>query len=123
MVFIEVSSCCKGTEPGPEHENQLSVPITFRVDAPPTVTVTSPAANAVFAAPANITLSATASDSDGSITKVEFYANQTLVATDTTAPYSFVWNNVPEGNYTITAKATDNDGAVTTSLGVPITVQ
>lgn len=101
----------------------VSDPITFSVDAPPAVTVTSPTANAVFSAPASITLSATASDSDGNVTKVEFYANQTLVATDTTAPYSFVWNNVPAGNYTITAKATDNDGALTTSLGVPITVQ
>lgn len=63
------------------------------------------------------------SDSDGSVSKVEFYANGTLVGTDTAAPFSFLWSNVSAGNYTITAKVTDNDGAVTTSSGVSTSVQ
>jgi hypothetical protein len=39
----------------------------------PTVTLTAPSNGATFAAPATINLSASASDSDGSIAKVEFY--------------------------------------------------
>lgn len=90
---------------------------------PPNVALTSPAPDAVFSAPANITLSAAASDTDGNVVKVEFYANGGLVGTDTVAPFALVWQNVSAGSYTLTAKATDNDGGVKTSAGVPITVQ
>ncbi|HMP84526.1 MAG TPA: Ig-like domain-containing protein, partial [Verrucomicrobiota bacterium] len=93
------------------------------VNAPPTVTLTSPANGAVFSAPANISLRASASDSDGSIAKVEFFANGVLVATDTSSPYSATWGSVSAGNYSITAKATDNNGAQTTSTAASITVQ
>lgn len=101
----------------------VSDTISFRVDAAPTVTLTSPQNGAVFTAPANITLTATASDNDGTITKVEFYKNGTLLGSDTTAPFSYVWNSVATGSYTLTARATDNDGAVTVSDGVSISVQ
>ena len=101
----------------------VSEPVTFRVNAPPTVTLTSPANGAVFTAPANISLKASASDSDGSIAKVEFFANGTLVGTDTSSPYSLTWGSVPAGNYSITAKATDNNGAQTISAAASITVQ
>src|SRR5690606_29062697 len=41
---------------------------------------------------------------------------------DSTAPYSFVWNNIGMGAYTITAVATDDQGATTTSTAVSLTV-
>jgi chitinase len=66
---------------------------------------------------------ASASDADGVVTSVNFYANGTLVGTSTSAPYSFAWQNVAHGTYTITAKATDDDGLVTTSGGITINVQ
>src|SRR5438034_1226724 len=47
--------------------------VNIVVDAPPTVTITSPTNSATFAAPADIRITATASDSDGSISKVEFF--------------------------------------------------
>ena len=81
----------------------------------PTVSITSPANNAVFTAPASITIDATASDSDGTISKVEFFQGTTLLNTDTVAPFSFNWTNVAAGTYSLTAKATDNLNAVTTS--------
>lgn len=89
---------------------------------PPTVSITSPANGATFTTPVNITINATASDSDGTVTKVDFYQGSTLLGTDTTSPYSFTWNNVPAGGYTLTAVATDNGSATTTSSGVGITV-
>jgi hypothetical protein len=92
-------------------------------DVPATPTIVSPLNGAVFQAPANIPLSAAASDPDGQVVQVEFHANGGLVGTDTVAPFSLVWQNVPAGSYTLTAKATDNDGGVKTSAGVPITVQ
>lgn len=88
----------------------------------PTVTITSPSNNASFTAPASITINATASDADGTISKVEFFNGSTLLNTDTSSPYSFAWTNVGSGNYTITARATDNSGAVTTSTAVNVVV-
>ena len=68
------------------------------------------------------TVAATATDSDGTISKVEFYNGSTLVATDTTSPYSVSFTGVPVGIYTIKAKAYDNKGASTTSAPVTIYV-
>ena len=89
---------------------------------PPSVSVTSPATGATFTAPANITINATASDSDGSVNKVDFYRGGTQIGTDTTAPYSVTWSNVAAGSYVLTAVATDNSGTTTTSSPVNVTV-
>lgn len=89
---------------------------------PPVVTLTAPGNGASFNADASITLTATATDSDGSISKVEFFAGSTKLGEDTSNPYSFTWNNVPVGSYSLTVKATDNKGATATSDVVAITV-
>lgn len=97
-------------------------PSSSTSNAPPTVTLTSPTAATSFTAPANITLNANAADSDGTILRVDFYVDGSLIGGDTTMPYNYTWNNVVSGSYTLTAKATDEDGAVTTSSPVNITV-
>ncbi len=96
--------------------------VSIKVDVPPTVSLTSPANNAVFSPGSNIALAATAADSDGTISKVEFFRGTTLLGTDTTSPYSFTWTNVATGSYTLTAKATDNNAIATSSAPVTITV-
>ncbi|WP_043714905.1 glycoside hydrolase family 48 protein [Kutzneria sp. 744] len=88
----------------------------------PTVSLTSPKSTDSYNAPATIPLAATASDSDGTISKVEFYAGDTLLATDTTAPYAGSWTTVPAGTYSITAKAYDDKGASTSSSPVSVKV-
>jgi hypothetical protein len=82
---------------------------------PPVVNITSPGNSQNFNAPAIITISASASDPDGTISKVEFYNGTVKLGTSATAPYSFSWNNVGSGTYMITAVATDNLNAQTTS--------
>jgi len=75
--------------------------------------------------PTNVVITSTASDSDGSINKVEIYANGTLKGIATlVAPnqYSFTWNGPITGDYALTAIATDNNGATTTSSSVSIKV-
>ena len=74
------------------------------------------------AAPAAFTVSANASDSDGTIADVAFYAETTLIGRDTVAPYSVPWSAVPAGTYHLTAVATDDSGAQTTSQVVTVTV-
>jgi len=104
---------------------------TVTVDPPPpsniapSTSITSPSNGATFAWKPTITINATASDPDGSITRVEFYRNDggTLLGSDTTAPYSLTWKNVPSGTHVLRVKAYDNRGAVTTSAAVSITVR
>src|SRR6266568_2579231 len=56
-----------------------SAPVTITVDTPPTVSITAPANNALFIAPASVTVSASASDTDGTVAKVDFFDGATLV--------------------------------------------
>jgi len=99
-----------------------SDPVTFTPAGCFSVSITSPTNNATFTAPATITINASATITNGTISKVDFYNGSTLLGTSTTAPYSYVWNNVPVGNYTLTAKATDNQNNVVTSQPVNIIV-
>jgi hypothetical protein len=92
------------------------------VNNPPTAAITSPANGASFIAPANITLAATANDTDGTVAKVEFFEGANKLGEDTTSPYSFAWNSVAAGSYTLTVKATDDRGATTTSAAITISV-
>jgi hypothetical protein len=88
----------------------------------PSVTLTSPTGNATITQPTPISVTANASDSDGSITKVDFYDGSTLLGSDSTAPYQFNWSNAATGVHTLTAKALDNAGASTTSSAVAIQI-
>jgi hypothetical protein len=88
----------------------------------PSVFLTAPVNGASYAAPASISLAASASDADGTISKVEFYNGTTLLGTDTASPYTFAWSSVPAGTYTVKAVAYDNSGASTTSATSTITV-
>lgn len=88
----------------------------------PQVSLTVPSNGSTFVAGNDITLAANATDTNGFVTKVDFYRSGTLIGTDTTAPYSVVWTNVAKGDYQLTAVATDNGGLTATSAPVSITV-
>ena len=88
---------------------------------PPVVTVTAPAGGSTFTAPANITVSAQASDPENRLSRVDFYAGSTKIGSLTSAPFSLTWSAVPAGTYALTAVAFDLDGGVTTS--VPVTIE
>jgi plastocyanin len=99
--------------------------VTFTVAAannPPAVSLTSPANNASFTAPATVQVVANATDSDGSISKVEFLRDGNVISTITAAPFQTTMQDLPAGTYTLSARAADNAGAVTTSSSVSITV-
>jgi hypothetical protein len=88
----------------------------------PTANITSPSNGATFDAPASITINVTASDPGGSVASVSFYNGASLLGTDTSSPYSFTWNNVGAGTYSLTAVATDNTNLTGTSPAVSVTV-
>src|SRR6185436_9685838 len=88
----------------------------------PVASLTSPPNNSGFSAGANITLNAAASDSDGTVSNVEFFANGTSLGQDATSPYSFIWNNVPAGIHVLSVRVTDTLGASSESKPVEIFV-
>lgn len=114
--------CPNTTSPLVNKINAVFADGTTPVNQPPVVSLTAPAANATFTAPASITVSANATDSDGSIRRVQFYNGATSLGIDSVSPYSISWSNVAAGTYSITAVATDNSGATTTSTAVSVTV-
>jgi endoglucanase len=89
----------------------------------PTVSITAPLDGDIFHQGEDIVIEANASDSDGNVTKVEFYyQGDTKLGEDTNSPYSYTWENVPAGRYTLSTRATDNNGATRVSLPVGVGV-
>lgn len=82
----------------------------------PVVKITTPSSNAAYTTfepagtIAKITLTATASDPDGSVASVAFYDGTTLLYTDASAPYTYEMTNVAVGTHAIKAVVTDNEG-------------
>ncbi len=84
-------------------------------NTPPTVMLTGPADGSSTALGGSFALTATAGDVDGTVAKVEFLANGSVIGQSTSAPYGMTWTPAAVGSYVLTARATDNLGAVTTS--------
>jgi len=101
--------------------------IVAAANLPPAVTITNPVSGMVFAAPANVAIQASASDTDGTVTNVQFLVGSTVLSNDDAAPFSAVTNNLAAGSYTLSAVASDNNGvkatnAATISVVTPVPV-
>ncbi|MDP4239965.1 MAG: glycosyl hydrolase [Bacteroidota bacterium] len=102
-------------------DDEMQVMVTSTDNVAPTVSLTSPVDQSTFIEGKPVTVSANASDFDGTVRQVDFYQNNTLISSVTTPPYTIQWNPTA-GNYAITAKATDNGGAISTSPAVNVTI-
>ena len=69
-----------------------------------------------------ITLAATATDSDDRVAKVEFFDGATRLGEDLSSPYALAWTPTTTGAHSISARATDNFGLAATSSAVLVTV-
>ncbi len=87
----------------------------------PTVSITSPSNGQTFIEGSNVTINVNATDSDGSISKVEFFSNGNKIGEDTSSPYNFTINAGQIGNYVLTAKAFDNDNL--SSISSPVNIR
>ena len=101
--------------------NQVVI-VSVKPNVLPVVQITSPASNSSYDAGSTITVQAAASDSDGSIAKVEFYNGATKIGEDGAAPYEFTAAGVEANTYKVTAKAFDNKGAFKVSDTVTVNV-
>ncbi|MFC4101351.1 pectinesterase family protein [Paenibacillus xanthanilyticus] len=88
----------------------------------PKAAITSPADHTTVTEGSTVNISATATDPDGKVAKVEFYANDQKLGEDTTAPYTFEWKNAQDGSYYVTVRAIDDTGTATQSSNVGIHV-
>ena len=88
----------------------------------PSVSLTAPAEGNAFQSGDTVRLSAEASDSDGTVTAVRFYANGALVGTATQSPFVFDWTEVRGGVYSLVATAVDDAGGEGRSSAVNINV-
>jgi hypothetical protein len=79
--------------------------------------------NATFIPGQVVTISASASDTDGTIARVDFYDGATLIGSRTATPYSITTSTLVAGTHTITAKAVDDRNGVGTSAAVSITIR
>ncbi|MGE3310940.1 MAG: Calx-beta domain-containing protein, partial [Limisphaerales bacterium] len=88
---------------------------------PPSVTLSVPPETDQATAGVPVALSAQASDPEGALASVSFYANAVLLGQVTTPPYSLVWSNAPSGDHTLLALALDQGGLSASS--VPLTIR
>jgi major membrane immunogen (membrane-anchored lipoprotein) len=90
---------------------------------PPTITLDAPANQATIDLGQSITLSATASDPDGNIIGVSFYAGNNLLTTVNTAPFTYQWTPTVAGTYTLSAEAFDTDNLSTKTSPISVIVK
>jgi hypothetical protein len=88
----------------------------------PTVSISSPSEGAALTVSNQtvVPISAAATDPDGTVSKVEFFANGAKVGETTSSPFTVSWSGMSSGSYSLTARATDNLGAM--SLSAPVSV-
>jgi hypothetical protein len=101
---------------------QAAVLTASNYNNPPTVTLTSPLNNTSIQAGGDLTLAASANDSDGTVSKVEFFSNGTKLGEDAESPYSFAWSGVPAGHYVLSARVTDHQDAASESSPIEVFV-
>jgi glucose/arabinose dehydrogenase len=116
-IYLSLQFTSLSSSPGFSYIRSTPTP----TNVPPTVAIVSPTNGASFTAPANVPITATASDSDGSVTNVAFYDGATLLGATNNTPYT-VTASLATGAHALTAVATDDGGLSTTSTVVNVTV-
>jgi len=115
--YVVVTAYASNSESAPSAEIAFTVPSQV-----PAVSVTNLANGTSLNSTGSLTLTASALETGGAITKVEFYAGSTKIGETTGAPYTVTWNNLPVGSYAITAVAYDANGWSTTSTQATVNV-
>lgn len=116
----------KATDASGNVGTSSTVTVTVADQTPPTVSLTAPSAGSLLKGSVNVTANASDNTGGTGVSKVEFYVDGTLKATDTASPYTYSWDTTTATNAThsLTAKAYDGASPVnsTTSTAVSVTV-
>ncbi|MEM1327792.1 MAG: Ig-like domain-containing protein, partial [Bacteroidota bacterium] len=95
---------------GATAEKTITITVSDLNDAP-IVQFTQPLDGATYDAGDDLMVTATATDTDGLVSSVEFYYNGTLQGTDNLPPYQWLLFDLMPGTHTLRVVATDNEGA------------
>lgn len=123
-IMLDAGARAVEKDPTPQN-NEVSNVVLVLPDPnqPPKVTLNSPQDEALFTGPADITLEANAEDSDGSISKVEFFDSDRSLGVGTSVDgkrFVLTARGLSYGNHGIVAVATDNGGRIDWSLPIEI---
>lgn len=101
---------------------RLVLNVTAAGNIPPLVSVVAPTEETILAAGQDLQISADAWDPDGTVARIEFYVDGSLVGQSTGPVYSCTLPAVNGGTRSIVAKAYDNTGAYGVSTPVSVWV-
>lgn len=99
-----------------------SASVRLTVNARPVVTLDHPISGETVAYPNAVLLQASATDSDGTVIKVEFFDGVKKLGEALSTPYTLIWSNAVPGVYHVAARATDSLGGTSVSSPVELTV-
>lgn len=115
--FVEVAG--KEADSNPDNNRaEASADTLGDPNVAPKVTLESPSMDQLFERGESVVLKATATDADGTITKVEFFDNDEVIGIGGTADdkhFSFSSTQLKNGRHVLNAIATDNGGRRTRS--------
>lgn len=102
--------------------NMLAIPQLITNWLTPAINLTiSPAENeGAYIAPIDLTLTASLSDFEGASTGVDFLSGSTSLSSVLEPPYTYAWNHVLSGTYSLTAKAKDGTGVTSPAKSITI---
>jgi hypothetical protein len=92
------------------------------LNTPPLIDIVTPIHGTILSQPIDLTLRAEASDSDGMVIRVEYFAGDIKLGEVAGPPFEFIWTNATFGSHQLTARATDNRQATTLSAPIAITI-
>jgi hypothetical protein len=102
-------------------DDEVLVIVSPTAQLPPSVSFISPADHATIAEGTELMLQANADDLDGTVVKVEFFANGNKIGEALTSPFQMPWSPL-RGTYELFVIATDNDSYVDTSTLIHLEV-
>lgn len=95
--------------------------LVYGPNVDPSVSITKPSTGATSITGVDVEIEASSTDSDGTVTQVEFFVDNVSIGVDNTSPYSATYKGV-KGTHSITAVSTDNRNGKTTSSPVSLIV-
>jgi hypothetical protein len=105
-----------------DFSDEISYTVPWPTNGLPTLALTSPADGAVYTEPAAMNLAVGVTPNGHTINQVQFYNGATLLGAGTSPPYSFSWNNVSAGSYSLSAQVIYDSGSTVASAAVNVTV-
>ncbi len=105
-----------------------SDPVTVQIDAPapvnqsPVITWVAPPNGSQAGVGEAVALAVAATDSDGIVVRVEYFAGVSKIGESTVAPFQFVWVSPSAGAHLLSAVATDDKGATASTTQRKLTI-